>query len=231
MPATAPLRFRSDYFEVLKGELIRLRAREVGGALELKPLSPPHPRSPFLCLAEHQGAEELPTRVLKVLMLPESHEGAHRWIKILGEECERLNQEFRDRLTPGEKLGVLRLPLTTRREGQGDPVDVRALRSLRWGDLIEGEPESARQHPVLHYMVRPYIPWPTLQESGLPRYYLSAQWRKYCDDCDLPDKVRNDPLCRAHFFQEALANGTDDVLLVSAWRWQRLGRSTRTAAR
>lgn len=229
--AGIPLRFRPEYYEALTGELVRLRAREAGGAVQLRPLSPPHPRSPFLCLAEHRGSEELANRVLKVLMLPEGHEGAHLWVKILGEECDRLNEEFGERLMLGSKLGVLRLPLTTRRAGEGKPVEVRALRSLRWGDLLEGEPESVRQHPVLQYIVRPYIPWPTLQEAGLPRDYLVSRWDDFCLERGLPSKVRNNERCRAHFFREALANGREDLILVSAWRWARLGRVSQNRSR
>ena len=214
--------FTPGSYEVLRGELARIRAREVGGPIELKVLTAPHPRSPFLTLAEYRGGQELPMSVLKVLMIPHFMPVAGEWRDILQSERQRLQDQFAERLKPGGSLGLLRLPFTWRRNEKGVVIEVRTLRSLRGGELLGGMDAQERAHPVLEYMIRPYIPWPSLRDSGFSAGELERRWREFCDGSGLAAHVKENPACRVHFYDEALVNGTEDLLLVSAWRWASL---------
>jgi hypothetical protein len=207
--------FRDDYIEVVQRELTRVRSAPGVPEIHFDVLSPPHVLSPFLTLAERRG-EGLPSHVVKVLLIPGG--GGEGWMEVLTKERDRLEREIQVRLVPNQT--ILRLPLSRLPTADEQLVEVRRLDRLRQRDLLTNARGAPTESVILPYLVRPFIAWPSLQEAGYSHAVMEERWKEFCNKHGLKH-IHNNEKCKAQFYQEALVDGGKELIVVSAWRWQR----------
>ncbi len=214
------MRFRSDFHQALTAAVAQSQTSGQGEERRYEPLSLPHRNSPFLTLAEWPdgSTDGLPSRVVKVLAVPDEDAAFASWSDILEREKDRWRDELEQRLERPGTIGPLALPLTV------SPAEVRQVARISQigpiprSQLLEEaspSPQAGLRFPCL---VRPYIPWPRLQDIGYSLEQMRQRWWAYCDTQRNPEQLRRHQELFRHFREEALVNGDRDVLLTTAWR-------------
>ncbi|HEX8320453.1 hypothetical protein [Longimicrobium sp.] len=225
--ATRVTHFLPQALDVVEQALRSARAMELGMEPSYERLSLPHRDSPFFTLAESL-ARGLPETVVKLLLLPREHEatGVRQWAGVLQREGRDLADEIARRCVLPATIQVLALPVTPGRE---DAARTLAVLGGIPAEEVLGEP-SATDTVSFSYMVRPYIPWPSLGEANLTPAQRMEYWKQYCDSPGIHKRVEGDARWQQHFFEEALfggtggpaaATGAGNLFLVSKWRWHR----------
>jgi hypothetical protein len=113
--------------------------------------------------------------IAKVLLDPGRDE---RWVQVLNDESKRFQQLMEYPEAPASSFVRLSLPFDT-----AMPVEVRRTPPLARSALFEAfgrETESTDAPDVaLTYLHRPYLPWPTLREYGIPRGAIKQAWDRF----------------------------------------------------
>jgi hypothetical protein len=224
--------FHSSYHEVLLRKLAPQRGREIS---DYRVLKSPHSTSPFFTLAEFQG-QVLPTQVIKLLVVLPEDAARPSWEAILRSEKHRLRGLFENKFfqlrrqdlrAPDGEVRVLQFPLML---SPGDPrsrVEIKTLLDLRRDELL---PEGSGKNtgPVsLPYLVRPFVPLPSLSERASDSELARTVWKSFCEHLRLNDLTEHESDFFRNFLSEALvgeilAGGKplEWLFLTSAWRYR-----------
>ncbi|WP_420129156.1 hypothetical protein [Longimicrobium sp.] len=120
--------------------------------------------------------------VAKVLLDPRPDE---RWVRILNEESKRFQDLMKYPEEPATSFVRLSLPFDTAMR-----VEVRQTPPLSASKLFEaagGGIDSIDARAVaLTYLHRPYLPWPTLREYGIPRGAIKQAWERFAAATPVP---------------------------------------------
>jgi hypothetical protein len=215
------LRFRNDFEDVLL--TYAARARRSAGPSEstrepsFEVLSPAHPDSPFLTLAEWDGDEpegRLPSWVVKILVVLADDPSAPFWHQVLEREQARWRHELAERLALPRRVETLGLPLSVALYDSISEVEIGEIGPLPRTEVLA----TTSQTPYVRfsYLVRPYVAWPRLVDVGYSTDQLLERWELYSEEHAIaaPLVERLFP----HFCDEALTDERRDILLSSAWR-------------
>lgn len=218
-PAQDGPRFRDDYLELITSTALRVLPGSAA-AHRLDRLSAPDGQSPFLTLALRSD-RGLRTHVLKIMVVLRTEPSHTAWADVFVREGERLEKELSERRVQPGTLGTLPIPLLD----EGSRVHYGELSPLRHVDLLERTGKLGGQDSAFPYILRPYIPWPRLQETGYHterrQALFNGYWQKRKISPPAPNSAEGLRLMK-YFAGVALVNGTPtgdtSVLLASEWQ-------------
>jgi hypothetical protein len=218
-PSQEKPRFRPDYLELITRTALRVLPGSAA-AHRLDTLSVPEGKSPFLTLALRSD-RGLRTHVLKVMVVLRTEASHQAWAEVFTQERQRLEKELASRRTQPDTLTTLPLPLLD----EGPRIHYGELSPLRHADLLERPGKLGAQDTAFPYVLRPYIPWPKLQETGYQAERRQALFRTYFQQRKIQPPALDSPEGRRllkYFAGVALVNGTaagqPSVLLASEWQ-------------